>query len=88
MPNVFQIIAWAIIAVSVFHALRMHQDDRRLQKFRTPGTPAYQYLFVPIRWQRRLYLPEAHAMVLRLWRTLALMYLFAAVGGLLLLISS
>ena len=61
----------------------MWRLDRDLQSFRAPGAPAAWYVFVPSRWQRRLYRPEAHPMIADAWKALALMYVTGWAGALL-----
>jgi hypothetical protein len=46
------------------------------------------YLLIPVRWQKRLYRPEAHPLVERAWRCLGAMYGYALVGAILFLLGT
>lgn len=81
---VFQLLGGFLLAVAFYQAARMWRLDRDLQSFRAPGARGAWYVFVPSRWQRRLYRPEAHPMIADAWKALALMYVTGWAGALLL----
>jgi hypothetical protein len=85
---VLQIAGWLLMAASARCAFRFWHLDRQMQRFRVPDGSAAAYMFVPIRWQRRLYTPEAHPLVTAAWKATAAMYALAIPGVLLIAIGS
>lgn len=84
---VLQLAAGLLLAAAAYFAVRSWTLDVRMQRFRTGDASAAAYLFVPLRWQRRLYTPEAHPLVSAAWRAVGAMYALAVAGGLLLAIT-
>ena len=66
--TVVQLLGWVCVAAAMFFAVRMWGADRRLQAFRSAGVPAHRYAFVPVRWQRDIYLPDGAPLVDEAWR--------------------
>jgi hypothetical protein len=75
-----RVVCGLLFAASAVCGISAARVDRRLQEFRLPGATSAVLQFVPARWQRRFYVPEAHSMVARAWRLTASMYGFAAVA--------
>ena len=84
---VLRIAAGLLLAAAAYFAVRFWLLDQRMQRFRTADASAAAYLFVPLRWQRRLYTPEAHPLISAAWRAMAAMYALALAGGLLLAVT-
>lgn len=81
---VLRILGWLLVAAAAGCALRFGLLDRQMQRFRAPDVSPIAYLFVPVRWQRRLYTPEGHPLVSAAWKMVAAMYALGIAGGLLL----
>lgn len=75
---------WLLIGMSAALASAMYRTDRRLQAFRAPGQPPSAYRLVPVRWKRSLYTAEGRPLVARAWGLMALMYILALAGVMLL----
>jgi hypothetical protein len=84
----FQIIGLVLVLAGIWQALRMWELDRQMQRHRVPDASPAAYLFVPIRWQRRLYTDAGQPLVGEAWRTTLRMYAFTLLGGILLMIGS
>lgn len=85
---IFQLLGGVLLAVAFYQAARMWKLDRDLQWYRAPDAARAWYVFVPARWQRRLYRPEAHPMIADAWKAMALMYVTGWAGALLLAMGS
>jgi hypothetical protein len=85
---VIQTLAWVCIAAAVGFAVQMHHADRRLQRHRSPETPAHRYALAPARWQREIYLPEGVPLVDAAWRSFGRMIAAALLGMLLLALTT
>lgn len=83
-----QIAGYLLIVLSMWQAIQMWWLDRQMQRYRAPDSSSVAFLFVPFRWQRRLYTNEGQPLVGRAWLTMLRMYGFAIAGGILLLIAS
>jgi hypothetical protein len=65
---ILRTLGWLSIVTSAGLALRLHWLDTRLQDYRSPDVGRRGYLFVPIRWQRRLYEPEGYPLLAQVRR--------------------
>ena len=81
MARASDVLGWTLVAGAAALAIRMNLLDRRMQQFRAPGMPATAYIFVPVRWRRRLYTPDGQELVGKAWRTMALMYALGLLGA-------
>lgn len=79
----FQLLGGLLLCVAFYQASRMWMLDRDLQSYRAPDAAGAWFVFVPARWQRRLYRPEAHPMIADAWKAMALMYATGWAGALL-----
>jgi hypothetical protein len=79
-------LALACLIVCAFHAFQSQQADRAAQQFRAPGTRASSFIFVPLRWNPKLYTEPGQELVRSAWRHQKLLWLFGvfAAGFLLL----
>jgi len=84
----FQVIGLVLVVAGIGQALGMWGLDRQMQRHRVPDASPAAYLFVPIRWQRRLYTEAGQPLVGKAWRTLLRMVAFTLLGGILLMIGS
>jgi hypothetical protein len=84
----FQLLGGLLLCVAFYQASRMWMLDRDLQSYRAPDAAGAWFVFVPARWQRRLYRPEAHPMIADAWKAMALMYATAWAGALLVALGS
>ena len=75
-----EVLGWALVIAGAGFGIAAWYTDQRLQEHRAPDVPLLATLFVPIRWQRRFYAPEAHPLVTRVWRQMATMYGLAILG--------
>ena len=66
----FKILGWLAFVGAAACAFRANAADADLQALRAPGAPRAAFWFVPARWRRRLYAPEAAPLVARAWRML------------------
>ena len=82
-----QMAGMVLVLAAAGCALRAWHLDRRMQRHRVADASPLAYMLIPVRWQKRLYLPQAHLLVSSAWRTLGIMYALAIVGALLLAIS-
>ena len=56
-------VGWALIGVGIFFLLLTARLDRRLQRFRAPGSPVASYLGKFGRWRRELYAPDGQRLI-------------------------
>jgi hypothetical protein len=75
-----QAVGFALVVAGGVCGVRAHFLDRSLQRFRLPGETSLATMFVPLRWQRRFYAPDGHALVARAWRLTGAMYGLALIG--------
>lgn len=80
MSVFIQAVGFAFVLAGGACGVRAHFLDRRLQHFRLPGATGLATMFVPLRWQRRFYAPDGHALVASAWRLTAAMYGLAIFG--------
>ena len=78
------VLACLCLAAAAYCAVRAWNSDRQLQRFRGPTVPQGRFAFVPLRWQREIYLPEGAGLVDQAWRY-AFWMAGLAIGGMLLL---
>jgi hypothetical protein len=77
-------LGWFCVIGGAAFGVQVWVLDRRMQAFRLPGGDARSYLFVPIRWQRALYRPEAGGFVDGAWQATRRMMGLYVLGMLLL----
>ena len=78
------VVGWGLLVVAIASLLRTAQLDRRLQRYRAPGTPAAAYLGPLGRWRRSLYTAEAHALIWPTQRAFAVFCVASLIGALML----
>ena len=78
------VVGWGLLAVAVAALLRAAQLDRRLQRYRAPGTPAAAYLGPLGRWRRDLYTAEGHPFIWPTRRAFAVFCVASLIGALVL----
>ena len=88
MLLIVRLVGWLLVGIGAVHALRTWFLDRQLQQYRAPGAPLRAFLFVPSRWKEELYTPEGSEFIGKLWYALALMYIFALLGMLLIVLGT
>lgn len=59
------IAGWTLLGLAVAALLWTARLDRRLQGYRTPGTPRAAYLGPIGRWQRAYYVADGHGLLVR-----------------------
>jgi hypothetical protein len=84
----FRIAGWALLAMGIGQALKMWTLDQRMQRHRHPDASPASYLFIPVRWQRRLYTDAGKPLVGEAWRATLKMYALALLGAVLVAIGS
>jgi hypothetical protein len=83
-----QLPGWALVCLGIWQALRMWTLDREMQRYRAPDASPAAYLFIPVRWQRRLYTDAGQPLVGEAWLSMLKMYAFTLLGGIVLAIAS
>jgi hypothetical protein len=84
----FRIAGWALLAAGIGQALTMWTLDQRMQRHRRPDASPANYVFIPVRWQRRLYTDAGKPLVGEAWRATFTMYALALLGAVLVAIGS
>lgn len=77
---VLQLAGVLLCAYAVVNAVQAWTLDRRMQAFRADDASFAWFIFMPVRWQRRLYEPDAHPLVDGAWKAVARMYAAATAG--------
>jgi hypothetical protein len=54
---------WILIGVAIVSLVRAARLDRRLQRYRSPGSPRAAYLGPVGRWRRSLYTTEGQSLI-------------------------
>lgn len=85
---VFSLLGAVLLVVAVVRGFQAWTADRRMQRHRRDEPGPAAYLFVPLRWQKRLYRPEAHPLVERVWRRTGAMYGYGVAGAILVLLGN
>jgi len=73
-------VGWALWGIAFFFILRVARLDRRLVRFRVPGTPAAAYLGHIGRWRRALYTAEGQPLIGQTRLAFGLFVVFSVLG--------